>query len=127
MNDDTILTRELSEAVDVLAENLVASAPFVALEQAYLRLHNDAQANDLMQRLKQAEAKLRQRQNNGGLSQTDIADYRALGAAAQANPLIAGYEQARQAIQSYLQEVNRDLSQALGVDFAALAKRSGCC
>mgnify|MGYP005857271257 CR=1 FL=1 len=127
MNDNHKLTPDLIEAVDALAENLLASEPFRALERAYLRLQSDATARDLQQRFRQAEATLRQRQANRSMTQADMAAYRALHAEAQANALIAGYEQARQAIQVYLQEVNRDISQALGVDFAGLAKRSGCC
>ncbi|MGC8854958.1 MAG: YlbF family regulator [Halothiobacillaceae bacterium] len=127
MNDNHELTAELTEAVDALAENLTASEPFLALEGAYLRLQGDAQAAALFQRFRQAEATLRQRQANRTLTQADIAAYRALHAEAQANALIAGYEATQQAIAATLRDVNRDLSQLLGVDFAALARRSGCC
>jgi len=127
MNDNHKLTLELIEAVDALAENLTASEPFVALEEAYLHLQGDAQAADLLRRFWQAEATLRQRQANRALTQADIAAYRGLQAEAAANALIAGYEQAQQNIAAYLRDVNRDLSQLLGVDFASLARRSGCC
>lgn len=127
MNDNHKLTPDLVEAVDALAESLTASEPFVALEGAYTRLQGDAQARDLLQRFRQADAALRQRQASRALTQEDIAYYRALQAEMQANELIAGYQRSQQAIVAYLQDVNRDLSQLLGVDFAALAKRSGCC
>lgn len=127
MNDNHKLTAELTEAVDALAENLLASEPFLALEGAYLRLREDAQARDLQQRFRQAEATLRQRQANRSMTQADMAAYRTLHAEAQANELIAGYEAAQQAIAACLRDVNRDVSQLLGVDFATLAKRSGCC
>lgn len=127
MNEDHKLTPELTEAVDALAENLLASEPFLALENAYLRLQDDAQARDLQRRFRQAEATLRQRQANRTLTQADMAAYRALHAEAQANALIAGFEAAQQAIAASLRDVNRELSQHLGVDFATLAKRSGCC
>ena len=127
MNEDRIMTPELTEAVDALAENLLASEPFLALEGAYLRLQSDAPARDLQQRFRQAEATLRQRQANRTMTQADMAAYRTLHAEAHANELIAGYEAAQQAIAACLGDVNRDLSQHLGVDFAALARRSGCC
>lgn len=127
MNDNHKLTPDLVEAVDALAENLLASEPFVALGGAYTRLQGDAQARDLLQRFRQADAALRQRQASRTLTQEDIAAYRALQAEVQANELIAGYQRSQQAIVTYLQDVNRDLSQLLGMDFAALAKRSGCC
>ena len=69
MNEDHKLTPELTEAVDALAENLLASEPFLALEGAYLRLREDAQARDLQQRFRQAEATLRQRQANRSMTQ----------------------------------------------------------
>jgi len=127
MNANHTLTPTLTEAVDALAENLTASEPFVALEGAYTRLQGDAQARDLQQRFKQADAVLRERQASRTLTQADMAHYRALQAEMQTNELIAGYQRSQQAIVTYLQDVNRDLSQLLGVDFAALAKRSGCC
>lgn len=127
MNADHNLTPALAEAVDALAENLLAAEPFLALEGAYLRLRGDAPARDLQQRFKQAEAALRERQASRTLTQSDMAHYRALQAETQANELIAGYQRSQQAIVTYLQDVNRDLSQLLGVDFAALTKRSGCC
>ena len=127
MNEDHKLTPELTEAVDALAENLLASESFLALEGAHLRLREDAQARDLQQRFRQAEATLRQRQANRSMTQADMAAYRTLNAEAQANELITGYEAAQQAIAACLRDVNRDVSQLLGVDFATLAKRSGCC
>ena len=42
MNEDHKLTPELTEAVDALAENLLAAEPFLALEGTYLRLQEDA-------------------------------------------------------------------------------------
>lgn len=127
MNEDHKLTPELTEAVDALAENLLAAEPFLALEGIYLRLQEDAPARDLQQRFRQAEARLRQHQANRTMTQADMAAYRTLNAEAQANELIAGYEVAQQAIAACLRDVNRDLSQLLGVDFATLARRSGCC
>jgi cell fate (sporulation/competence/biofilm development) regulator YlbF (YheA/YmcA/DUF963 family) len=78
-------------------------------------------------RFKQADAALREHQASRTLTQADMAHYRVLQAETQANELIAGYQRSQQAIVAYLQDVNRDLSQLLGVDFATLAKRSGCC
>jgi cell fate (sporulation/competence/biofilm development) regulator YlbF (YheA/YmcA/DUF963 family) len=127
MSDNKILAPELVGAVDVLAENLVVSEPFVALEQAYARLQDDAQASGLLQRFKEAEATVRERQANRTLTQSDMTNYRTLQAEVQANELIAGYQQSQQGIAAYLKGLNRDLSQLLGVDFAGLARRSGCC
>ena len=70
---NTTLTPNLIEAVETLAENLLASEPFVAFEQAYARFEADPQASGLMRKLTQAQTNLRTHQSNGGLSQADIA------------------------------------------------------
>ena len=125
---NTTLTPNLIEAVETLAENLLASEPFVAFEQAYARFEADPQASGLMRKLTQAQTNLRTHQGNRGLSQADIAQFRALQIEAQANRLIGAYIQTQDNATTYLKEVNREISQWLGVDFAALARRpnSGC-
>ena len=124
---NTTLTPNLIEAVETLAENLLASEPFVAFEQAYARFEADPQASGLMRKLTQAQTNLRTHQSNGGLSQADIAQFRALQMEAQANRLIGGYIQTQDNATAYLKEINQEISQWLGVDFAALARRPGCC
>jgi hypothetical protein len=52
---------------------------------------------------------------------------RALQSVAQANRLIMDYVRTQQFAIDYLREVNRDVSELLGVDFASLARRPGCC
>jgi cell fate (sporulation/competence/biofilm development) regulator YlbF (YheA/YmcA/DUF963 family) len=81
-----------------------------------------------MRDLTAAQNSLRVRQANGGLTQEDIAQFRALQMEAQANRLIGGYIQAQNVALNSLKEINQEISQALGVDFAALARRpSSCC
>ena len=125
---NTTLTPSLIEAVEALAGNLLASAPFAAFDQAYARFEADPQASDLMRSLTQAQANLRVRQGNGGLSQTDISQFRTLQAEAQANRVITDYIEAQNNVVASLRETNQEISQWLGVDFAALARRpSSCC
>ena len=45
----------LEPAVETLAENLLASEPFVAFEQAYSRFEADPQTSGLMRKLTQAQ------------------------------------------------------------------------
>lgn len=125
---NTTLTPDLIGAIETLAENVLASAPFVVFEQAYARFEADPQASGLMHSLTQLQATLRVSQGNGGLSQADIVQYRTLQAEAQANRCITEYVQAEDNAIAYLQQVNQEISQWLGVDFAALARRpSSCC
>lgn len=125
---NTTLTPDLLEAIETLAENVLASEPFALFEQAYARFEADPKASRLMRDLTEAQANLRVRQNNGGLSQADISQFRDLQMEAQANRLIGGYIQAQNLALDSLKEINQEISQALGVDFAALARRpSSCC
>lgn len=124
----TILTPKLVEAVESLAQTLVASAPFVTFDEAYARFSANPEASGLMRSLAEAQTMLRARQSNGGLSQADITQYHTLQAEAQANPLITAYVHAEDNAIATLQQVNQEISQWLGVDFATLARRpGGCC
>lgn len=123
----TMLSPELIEAVEMLAENVLASEPFARFEDAYSRFEADAKASRLMRDLTDAQNGLRMHQANGGLTQKDIAQFRALQIEAQANRLIGGYIQAQNVALDSLKEINQEISQALGVDFAALARRAGGC
>ena len=62
------LTPELSEAIEMLPENVLASEPFVTFEQAVTRFEADPTASDLMRKLTQAQSDLRLRQSSGSLS-----------------------------------------------------------
>ncbi len=125
---NTALTPDLVEAIEALAENLLASEPFAAFDQAYARFSPDPKASGLMRDLTQSQTSLRARQSNGSLSQADIAQFRILQAEVQDNQLITGYIQAQNEAIAYLQQINQEISQWLGMDFAALARRpSSCC
>ena len=121
------LSPEIQQALDALAENLLASEPFVYYDECGERLMRDATAQSLWQRLRQMEGHLRATQANGQASADDISAYRQTYAAAKANPVIAEFWQAQASLQASLQAVNREISAALGVDFGRLARRSGCC
>lgn len=121
------LSPEIQQALDALAENLLASEPFVYCDECGERLMHDATAQLLWQQLRQMEGHLRATQANGQASAEDISAYRQTYAAAKANPVIAEFWQAQASLQASLQAVNYEISAALGVDFGRLARRSGCC
>lgn len=63
---------------------------------------------------------------NGNLTQADIERLRTLQNQAQANLTIMTYIQAQQNAIAYLPAVNMEISQLLGIDFAALSNRAVC-
>ncbi len=117
---------ELDEATDSLIQNLLASKPFLAYQQSQARLDADPQARALLERLSALQAGLRRKQINGGITQADIADLRMLQAQVQANAAIMAYAQAQQGAMDFLREINQEISQSLGLDFASLARQNSC-
>lgn len=123
----TTLPATLFAATEDLAIQLLASEPFTAYHAAQGRFNAAAGARELLQRLSQAQAELRQKQAQQTVAQSDIDQLRALQSAVQADRTIADYIHAQQAAVGFLREMNREIGELLGVDFAALAKRPGCC
>jgi cell fate (sporulation/competence/biofilm development) regulator YlbF (YheA/YmcA/DUF963 family) len=60
------------------------------------------------------------------VTQSDVEELRAVQTQVQANPAIIAYAQSQQDAVNFLREINQEISQLLGVDFATLAKQSTC-
>ena len=123
----TTLPATLLAAAEDLAMQLLASESFTTYHAAQGQLNADAGARAVLQRLLQAQAELRQKQAQQTVAQSDVDQLRALQSAVQADRAIADYIHAQQAAVGFLREMNREINELLGVDFAALAKRPGCC
>ncbi len=117
---------DLMAATQALAENLLASEPIAIYHQASARFNADPQARDLIQRLTHAQADLRRKQTNGGVTQADVDQLRALQREVQSNDAIVDYATTQQSAIAYLREINQTISELIGTDFAALAKKSTC-
>jgi cell fate (sporulation/competence/biofilm development) regulator YlbF (YheA/YmcA/DUF963 family) len=126
-SDKTTPSATLLAATEDLAMQLLASEVFTTYHAAQGRLNADAGARALLRQLSQAQAELRQKQTHQTVAQSDVDQLRALQSAAQADRTIADYMHAQQMAVGFLREMNREISELLGVDFAALAKRPGCC
>ena len=118
---------ELSTATQTLAETLAASEPILRYQQAKKILDGDLTAQDLLQKLSVAQADLRDRQLRSEVAQADIDQLHTLQSEAQANPIILEFAQSQQTAVAYLREINQEISQLIGLDFAKLARRSSCC
>lgn len=118
----------LLEATSSLAENLTQSEPFLRYIAAVQRLHADPQAMQLLSDLSALQQKIRRQQNTGAISQVDLTQLRALQSAVGTNETIQEHLMTQELAVAFLREVNQEISQLLGVDFASLARRSsGCC
>ena len=121
------MDERLQQAAERLGQVLRASAPVRVHFDASANLEADAEATGLLDAIARRQADLRVKQNDGGLTEADIDALRALQSRVQAQPSIAAYLQTNQGLRALLSQVNQEISQLLAVDFAGLARKSGCC
>jgi cell fate (sporulation/competence/biofilm development) regulator YlbF (YheA/YmcA/DUF963 family) len=114
-------------AMDALAENLACSEPIVIYQDARARLDTDQEAQTLLNQLGRLQSEIRASQARGTVTQTDVERLRTLQREVQAHPTISNYASTQQAAVTHLREINQEISQLLGFDFAALARPSGGC
>ncbi len=127
MNNNTSpLTLELQQATESLIENLLASEAFQVYHRAQQELNSDPQARSLLERLSALQADLRRKQSLNAVSQADIEELRTVQRQVQTNQVIMQYARSQQEAVNFLREINAEISQLLGVDFAALAKQNTC-
>jgi cell fate (sporulation/competence/biofilm development) regulator YlbF (YheA/YmcA/DUF963 family) len=124
---EKILSQTMQEATNIFISNLLASEPFVRYHQSQALLDHDSQAQTLLNHLSQTQTELRKKQADNSLSKDEIDSLRALQAQARENDVIQGYADAQQDVIKFLREINDEINQLLGIDFASFTKRSGCC
>jgi cell fate (sporulation/competence/biofilm development) regulator YlbF (YheA/YmcA/DUF963 family) len=117
---------ELYQATESLYQNLVASRPFLAYHQSQEKMNSDLQARALMERMSTLQNELRRKQGSNSVTQADVAELRAVQDQVQVNAIIMDFARSQQEAVAFLREINQEISQLLGVDFAALAKQNSC-
>ncbi len=123
-----IISAPMLEAAQSLAENLAQSEPFLRYKAAADKYNLDAEAGRLVAELSDLQQSIRSRQYNGGISERDLKRLRELQMAARLNATILEYNASQAEAIEFLREVNQEISQLVGIDFASLTRRSsGCC
>lgn len=117
---------ELAAAAEELSEYLLAAEPFIVYKRAQNHFSADLQAQRLLEQLSSLQSSLRSAQSNRNVSETDIQQLRGLQNDVRQNATIMEYAQAQQNAINYLREINQEISQLLGLDFAALARQTTC-
>ena len=116
------------EASSALAENLAQSEPFLQFKDAEERLNADPEALGLLKELSELQQKIRTQQNSSAVSESDLKRLRALQNTVSTNETIQDFGLAQELAIAYLREVNLEISQLIGIDFASLTRRpGGCC
>ena len=121
------ISTTLLEATSVLAENLVQSEPFLRFQEADRKLHADQEAMRLLTEFAELQQKIRAQQQSGAISESDIKRLRELQSTIPTNDVIQEHGRAQEIAVAFLREVNQEISNLLGVDFASLTRRSGGC
>ena len=121
------ISATILEATSSLAENLVQSEPFLRLQAADRRLHADQEAMRLLTEFAELQQKIRAQQQSGAISESDIKRLRVLQGTISTNNTIQEHGLAQEIAAAFLREVNQEISNLLGVDFASLTRRSGGC
>jgi cell fate (sporulation/competence/biofilm development) regulator YlbF (YheA/YmcA/DUF963 family) len=124
MDYQSTIPENVRLAAGVLGDQLLASEPFVAFSQSQANLKNDADAQAILDKLSQIHQELLGLQAKGILTQEQVNEFRDLQAKAHNNASIRTYALAQQAAVQYLREINNEISQQLGADFASMARRS---
>jgi len=124
---ETNLSPTIQEATNVFINNLMASEVFVRYHQSQTLLDQDSQAQTLLNHLSQAQAEMRKKQTENSLTKDEIDSLRTLQTQVQSNEVIKGYANSQQNVIRFLREINDEINQLLGIDFASFTKRTGCC
>lgn len=120
------LSPTLSAAAEQLACAIEASEAVAAYRRAKESLDADAHAKELLQLLSAAQAELRRRQSQGDVTQEVLEHVRSLQREVQSTKTIMEYAMTQQEAIAFLPQVNLEISQLLGVDFASLAGPGSC-
>ena len=118
---------QILNAASELAENLSHSADILGFRRAEDALHSDLQAVQLLKDLSKMQQKVRDQQHIGSLVQADLATLRSLQVSVAENQAIQTYLASQEAAKAFLREVNQEISQHMGIDFASLTRRSSSC
>lgn len=113
----------LDEALHNLIEQLTHSEAFVRLRSAEQNLMNDQEALTLLNRLAEAQQKVKTQQQSGKPSEEDVNRLQELQLEVSEHPLIQDYEYSREAYIALVRQVNQHISQQIGLDFASLTRR----
>ena len=121
------LTPQLKDAITALGAAIKRLPEMQAYREATSRMDADADTTNLIDHVQRLQAELRVKQANAPVTRDDIARLRHLQQAVQTQPAFIALMTAQQAAQACLPLINQEISQMLGIDFAALAAPAGGC
>lgn len=123
-----VLADKLQEATYDLAEHLSQSEPIQNFRDANKRLMADEQSMKLLAVASKLQQKIYAEQYSGKVSNDEISQLRDLRNQVAMNETIQTQAIAREEAVAFLREINLEISNLLGFDFASFTRRpgSGC-
>ncbi len=112
----------LNEALGRLIEQLTSSEALARFRNAEQAMMNSAEAIALLNQLAQAQQKVNQQKANGSPAQADLNHLYTLQNQVAEHPLIQEYEYSREVWMGLIRQVNQEISQNIGLDYAALTR-----
>ncbi len=122
-----LFTKELLEATFNLAESLAQTEAIVDFISANQALNNDQNTLELINAAAELQRKIYNGQSSGEDFDADLNRLRDYQNQISTNTIIQEQSIARETAVAFLREINQEISQLLGTNFASLTTRSGSC
>lgn len=126
----TAQNNKIEGNLETAVNNLAASIQYTEPVNKYLTARDiyekDPDARKVMEELSEHQKLIRQKQTNNSITADDLQKLRSLQVKAQENKAISSFAFSQQEAIGYLREINAEISNLLGIDFASLAKNTCC-
>ena len=122
----TRISEELAQVLEDTGKELADHPDVQAYRQASAAAEASKEAQEIEDQLMQITRTLQHKQQYGGISQEEIAEYRQLQSQYRSQPEIAAKLEAEAKLQEISQEACDAVSEQLGVDFADIAAPNSC-
>ncbi|GIV63700.1 MAG: YlbF family regulator [Chloroflexota bacterium] len=113
----------LSEALQNLIDHLTHSEASIRFRNAERALMNDSNAQDLLNQLARLQQTLKTQQRNNLPTEETLTHLHQFQLQVAEHPSIQEYEYSRELYIALIRQVNQQISQLIGLDFAALTRR----
>jgi len=116
-----ILSEEIKSSLQEFAEKLITTSFFQTFQQSRSSLTADQEALDLLQRWNEKQRELSEIASERDLREEDFLEVETIREEIFKNTTLMNYFKAQDELVTFLKEVNRELSNILGFDFALSA------
>lgn len=125
---EVVTRKEVMEAAKEFGEALASCEEFRAIEEAQKSLNKDGEARKLLFDYQSAQRSMQMSQMWGRkIEQDELNELKSLEMKIKSNQTIKNLLDAQKRLQEVLGNLNGEISNLLGIDFAANSRAGGCC